>query len=472
MADQSLSNFFPTEVMVLLFRYLDAVSLTRARSTCRVYRDLITSSCNDIWKSLHHEKWPNGKRTHSRLRNERTTWSRIGWMANTTSANSNDEGSSADVAVELNWYREFLKRARLDASVLRRIVILDTNQSTENTIWFSLMQDGEDIIDKIKIILGEHRRTPNPELCRTCEKVLNGITRCTAYQEWKYLNEMGTVATIEDGAIAIAKFYQNHEKIMSCHNIHDIDKFTTKMLGNMAKIIQTRIEERLGMKNADKPNPWSTKNECKTSSCFPLMEVIEEMKLFFETGYYEEISIDPFRGNESDYYNHENSLIDHVLKTSTGIPITLAVIYTAVVRRACGIELDIIGLPGHIVVGLPHEPGAPDSQRVFVDTFHHGRILSFEDAQNIVRRYNIMFREDMVRPISHQQVWQRMVRNLVQCHSMRALTDEGGANNGNETVSRDWMLAVPLRFFLEDLAPNINTFYQLVEAPGWCPRFC
>mmetsp|Transcript_741 Transcript_741/g.1525 ORF Transcript_741/g.1525 Transcript_741/m.1525 type:complete len:473 (-) Transcript_741:269-1687(-) len=472
MADKSISHSVPNEVLVLILKYLDAVSLTRTRSTCRVYRDIITSSCNDIWKSLHDEKWPNGKRTHSRLRNENTTWSRIGWMVNSTAENSSDEGSSTDVATEVNWHREFMKRARLDASVFRRIMSLDINRSTENTIWFSLMQDGEDIIDKIKSILFEHRQTPNPELCRTCEMVLNGIARCTAYQEWRYLNEMGREANIEDGAIAIAKFYQNHEKIMSSNNLHDIDRYTTEMLGNMAKIIQTRLEERLGIENVDKPNPWSTKNERKTSSSYPLMEVIEEMKLFFETGYYNDISINPFRGNESDYYNHNNSLIDCVLQTSTGIPITLAVIYTAVVRRACGIELDIIGLPGHIVVGLPHEPGAPDSQRVFVDTFHHGRILSFEEAQNIVTRYNIMFREEMVRPISHQQVWQRMVRNLVQCHSMRALTDEGGANNGNEAVNRDWMVAVPLRFFLEDLAPNISTFFQLVEAPGWCPRFC
>lgn len=84
-------------------------------------------------------------------------------------------------------------------------------------------------------------------------------------------------------------------------------------------------------------------------------------------------------------------------------------IYIAVVRRAFGIELDGIGLPGHIVVGVPQSISAG---RIFVDPFYGGRVLAFEDCRNIVSRYNITFRDEFVNPMDHNVVWQRMIRNL------------------------------------------------------------
>ena len=50
---------------------------------------------------------------------------------------------------------------------------------------------------------------------------------------------------------------------------------------------------------------------------------------------------------------------------------TLSIIYVAVVRRIIGVELDIIGLPGHIVVGAPSD-GTSNTNRIFVDPFHQG----------------------------------------------------------------------------------------------------
>ena len=462
MAGPSLSTTFPTEVQLLVLKNLDAQSLSFLRSTCRLYRDIITTDCQDIWKDLHGIRWPNGKRNPTRLRNEFTTWSDSGWMVVNPPVSYATEEGIAEEEEQFNWFNKFMQRAELDSTVLQRLKNLDIELSTENTIWFSLLKDGEDIIDKVKAIIVEQREIPHIELCNIGERVLNGIARCASYQEWRYLNDPGTAEeAIEDGAIAIAKFYQNHEKLMQHKDINSVENYVNAKLEKLAKILQMRLNRRLGLSN----NMDATNNECP----YPLMEVIEEMKVFFETGCYDEgESIDPFRGNEGDYYNHKNSLIEHVLDSRIGIPITLAVVYTAIVRRACGVHLDIIGLPGHIVVGLPFDGNdTNNSSRVFVDTFRGGRILSFSDVQAIVRRFNITFNDNMVKPISHKKVWQRMVRNLIQCHSMQALTEENGIESTN-----DWKVAVPLRFFLEDLAPNVNTFRQLVEAPGWCPRFC
>ena len=63
-------------------------------------------------------------------------------------------------------------------------------------------------------------------------------------------------------------------------------------------------------------------------------------------------------------------------------------------------------------MGVPFNEGDPPSSRVFVDPFHNGNVLSYSDCQDIVARYNMTFREEMVQPIPNDHVWQRMIRNL------------------------------------------------------------
>ena len=117
-------------------------------------------------------------------------------------------------------------------------------------------------------------------------------------------------------------------------------------------------------------------------------------------------------------------------------------------------------------MGVPFT-GNDNSCRVFVDPFHEGRVLSFADCQDIVARYNMTITEEMIRPISNEQVWQRMVRNLIHSHSMQALADD----NDDEST-HEWKIAIPLRFLLSDYAPRITSFRELVAAPGWCAQFC
>ena len=44
-------------------------------------------------------------------------------------------------------------------------------------------------------------------------------------------------------------------------------------------------------------------------------------------------NIEGFSGNKEDYYNPDNSMINRVLETKLGIPITLCVLYSCVVSR-------------------------------------------------------------------------------------------------------------------------------------------
>jgi regulator of sirC expression with transglutaminase-like and TPR domain len=55
------------------------------------------------------------------------------------------------------------------------------------------------------------------------------------------------------------------------------------------------------------------------------------------------------RGNRADYNDPRNSYVPDVLERRLGIPVSLAVIISAVARRA-GVVADILGFPGHVLV--------------------------------------------------------------------------------------------------------------------------
>ena len=70
-----------------------------------------------------------------------------------------------------------------------------------------------------------------------------------------------------------------------------------------------------------------------------------------------------FSGNQLNYYDPNNSLLDHVLTARTGIPISLSVVFAAVSERV-GVPLDMIGLPGHFLLGTrPCAPAAGSELR-------------------------------------------------------------------------------------------------------------
>ena len=107
------------------------------------------------------------------------------------------------------------------------------------------------------------------------------------------------------------------------------------------------------------------------------------------------------------------------LLRKTGIPITLAIIYISIVKRVCNVQMDIIGLPGHIVVGLPVNDNDNNSPRVFIDVFNDAQNLSISDCTELVSQYGVTFHPSMLTPLTNEQVWQRMVANLIHCHSSR-----------------------------------------------------
>jgi Transglutaminase-like superfamily len=120
-----------------------------------------------------------------------------------------------------------------------------------------------------------------------------------------------------------------------------------------------------------------------------------------------------FSGNEDDYYNYKNSLLNHALDTKKGIPITLAIVYMCVARRL-SLKVDLIGLPGHLVLGFVDDIAG--KQR-FVDVFGGCRLLDLEDCQTIAGLYGVTWDSSFVQPLDPAQVFLRILNNLFQCFS-------------------------------------------------------
>jgi regulator of sirC expression with transglutaminase-like and TPR domain len=123
---------------------------------------------------------------------------------------------------------------------------------------------------------------------------------------------------------------------------------------------------------------------------------------------YEELG---FSGNRQHYDDPRNSFLNEVLDRRTGIPISLAVIYLEVARRA-GLRIEGVNFPGHFLVRLP---AATRSDDVIVDPFHAGALLSEVDCRQLLRQHlgdEAAFDRGLLATATRQQIVVRMLVNL------------------------------------------------------------
>ena len=92
-----------------------------------------------------------------------------------------------------------------------------------------------------------------------------------------------------------------------------------------------------------------------------------------------------FVGNSVTYEDPRNSFLNEVLDRRTGIPITLALLYMEIARRA-GVHVEGVNFPGHFLLRCPARRGLPQTDDLIIDAFHGGALLS-EDACRELRRH-------------------------------------------------------------------------------------
>lgn len=115
----------------------------------------------------------------------------------------------------------------------------------------------------------------------------------------------------------------------------------------------------------------------------------------------------------NDYEDPRNSCLNQVLDRRTGIPITLAVVYMEVARRA-GIQIDGVNFPGHFLVRCPDMNDAMGADLI-IDPFHGGALLSEHKCRVLLQKHvgsKIAFSKALVAPATRTEIVVRMLLNL------------------------------------------------------------
>jgi regulator of sirC expression with transglutaminase-like and TPR domain len=137
----------------------------------------------------------------------------------------------------------------------------------------------------------------------------------------------------------------------------------------------------------------------------------EEAVRAFNEYFYDEQG---FSGNRERYDDPRNSFLNEVLNRRTGIPISLAVVYLEVARRA-GLRVAGVNFPGHFLLRAPTTSAPTTDDALIVDPFHRGAFLSEIDCRELLRQHvgdAAAFDRTLLEPATRHQIVVRMLVNL------------------------------------------------------------
>lgn len=121
-----------------------------------------------------------------------------------------------------------------------------------------------------------------------------------------------------------------------------------------------------------------------------------------------------FVGNRDRYDDPRNSFINEVLDRRTGIPISLAVIYLEIARRA-DLYVDGVNFPGHFLLRARDGYVDPRTEVAIIDPFHGGARLSEYDCRQLLRQHvgdEAAFDTSLLAPATRHDIIVRILVNL------------------------------------------------------------
>ena len=113
-----------------------------------------------------------------------------------------------------------------------------------------------------------------------------------------------------------------------------------------------------------------------------------------------------FSGDDDDYYNPKNNFLNEIIDKKIGLPITLSILYVEVAKFV-GLDLKIVGFPGHVIVKYNEE--------MILDPFYDGRLLDIDDLQEILDTNfgdQIEFKPEFLDEVKSEEILVRLARNL------------------------------------------------------------
>jgi hypothetical protein len=406
----------PYEVLIIILGELDAIDCSHIACVSRH----LPVACADegIWALYHERRWrrPRGL-----------------------------------VIPRVESRSDYVRRHKQDAEAARCVGAL-LNQNTRAPAWKRLLQLGDEVIERVAEL--ERDRTLRKDLGREAGLALVAINQSAGMRDWRALVRRAKAASrsrseppaLEEGALVLVRLYQSREQLRRPH-VHAEDEVCAQ-IDSLASRLASRLSE---LDSADavaavrelsallfteevSKGPGESPGDAKGGrwprnvrrpgadarapsappSRHPDLHQTSSLHLSTAPTSSDPLPAQGFSGNSADYYNAGNSLLDQLLETRKGIPISLSVLFAAVCGRV-GVGLDAIGLPGHFLLATRPQP--PHNERVFVDAFHGGALLDLAHCQEIVHSYGHRWSPEFAEPVPPTEVWGRMLRNLMNCHA-------------------------------------------------------
>jgi regulator of sirC expression with transglutaminase-like and TPR domain len=115
-----------------------------------------------------------------------------------------------------------------------------------------------------------------------------------------------------------------------------------------------------------------------------------------------------FGANTKNFHSPGNSLLNTVIETRKGNPISLCVIYLLVCQK---LSLPVFGvnLPNLFVLTYRDERQAP----FFINVFNKGLIFSKQDIENYIHELHLTPQASFFEPCSNLEIIRRVFRNLI-----------------------------------------------------------
>ncbi len=114
-----------------------------------------------------------------------------------------------------------------------------------------------------------------------------------------------------------------------------------------------------------------------------------------------------FSANTKHFHSPANSMINAVLETRKGNPISLCVVYMLISQK---LDMPVMGvnLPNLFILTYKTE-----KLQFYINAFNRGLIFSKEDIDNYVEHLHLAPQDSYYQPCTNQEIIRRILRNLI-----------------------------------------------------------
>ncbi len=114
-----------------------------------------------------------------------------------------------------------------------------------------------------------------------------------------------------------------------------------------------------------------------------------------------------FGANTKNFHSPGNSMINIVLETHKGNPITLCIIYLLVAQKL-KMPVSGVNLPNLFIVTYKDE-----KNQFYINAFNKGLIFSKQDIENYIHELRLTPQDSFFQPCSNLEIVRRVFRNLI-----------------------------------------------------------